>query len=212
MRVLVLAPHTDDGELGCGATISKLISAGHIVEYVAFSHVYTYGEGNKNTLDLLSECLAATGKLGIDHDHVHFHDFEARNFAQNRQQILDIMVKLHNDFKPSLVFVPMTCDVHQDHQVITAEATRAFKNCSLLGYEMVWNNLRPTLNVFIPVTEQEVTLKIKAFLKYQSQKNRPYYQNVRLLEALARTRGLQAECPFAEAFECIKIVKDLLPT
>ena len=27
-RVLVLAPHTDDGELGCGATIAKLIDEG----------------------------------------------------------------------------------------------------------------------------------------------------------------------------------------
>ncbi|MBT4611169.1 MAG: hypothetical protein HOC05_14085, partial [Gemmatimonadetes bacterium] len=27
-RILVLAPHTDDGELGCGGTISRLIEKG----------------------------------------------------------------------------------------------------------------------------------------------------------------------------------------
>ena len=27
-RVLILAPHTDDGELGCGGTIAKLVESG----------------------------------------------------------------------------------------------------------------------------------------------------------------------------------------
>jgi LmbE family N-acetylglucosaminyl deacetylase len=36
-RMLVLAPHTDDGELGCGATISKLLRKNVEIYYVAFS-------------------------------------------------------------------------------------------------------------------------------------------------------------------------------
>ena len=36
-RVLVLAPHTDDGEFGCGGTIARLIEGGVEVRYVAFS-------------------------------------------------------------------------------------------------------------------------------------------------------------------------------
>ena len=36
-NVYVLAPHTDDGELGAGATISKLIANGSNVYYFAFS-------------------------------------------------------------------------------------------------------------------------------------------------------------------------------
>lgn len=36
-NILVLAPHTDDGELGLGGTISKLITEGKKVTYVAFS-------------------------------------------------------------------------------------------------------------------------------------------------------------------------------
>lgn len=35
-NILVLAPHTDDGELGLGGTISKLIELGKKVTYVAF--------------------------------------------------------------------------------------------------------------------------------------------------------------------------------
>ena len=36
-RVLVLAPHADDGEFGCGATMARLIAQGSEVHYVAFS-------------------------------------------------------------------------------------------------------------------------------------------------------------------------------
>ena len=36
-RALVLAPHTDDGEFGCGGTMARLVDAGAEVRYVAFS-------------------------------------------------------------------------------------------------------------------------------------------------------------------------------
>lgn len=36
-KILVLAPHTDDGELGAGGTISKLLQQGNEVYYAAFS-------------------------------------------------------------------------------------------------------------------------------------------------------------------------------
>ena len=36
-NVLVLAPHTDDGEFGCGATIAKFVKEGRRVIYAAFS-------------------------------------------------------------------------------------------------------------------------------------------------------------------------------
>lgn len=36
-RALVLAPHTDDGELGAGGTLAKMIEAGVEVYYAAFS-------------------------------------------------------------------------------------------------------------------------------------------------------------------------------
>ena len=36
-KILVLAPHTDDGEFGCGGTIARLVDTGASVTYVAFS-------------------------------------------------------------------------------------------------------------------------------------------------------------------------------
>ena len=36
-KILVISPHTDDGELGCGGSIAKFIEEGDEVDYVALS-------------------------------------------------------------------------------------------------------------------------------------------------------------------------------
>ena len=62
--ILVLAPHTDDGEFGCGGSISKWVNEGKEVYYVAFS------SAEKSVLkempkDILKEVQEATKVLGI---------------------------------------------------------------------------------------------------------------------------------------------------
>tara|TARA_Y100000739_G_C20308302_1_gene328716 strand:+ start:165 stop:359 length:195 start_codon:yes stop_codon:yes gene_type:complete len=36
-KILVLAPHTDDGEIGCGGSIARFIDEGKEIYYIAFS-------------------------------------------------------------------------------------------------------------------------------------------------------------------------------
>ena len=36
-QILVLSPHTDDGEIGAGGTIARFVDAGKEIYYVAFS-------------------------------------------------------------------------------------------------------------------------------------------------------------------------------
>ena len=36
-KILIISPHTDDGELGCGGSIAKFIEEGNDVQYVALS-------------------------------------------------------------------------------------------------------------------------------------------------------------------------------
>ena len=36
-NILILAPHTDDGEFGCGASIAKFLEQGSKIYYIAFS-------------------------------------------------------------------------------------------------------------------------------------------------------------------------------
>lgn len=202
-RILVLAPHTDDGEFGCGASIAKFISDEKEVYYAAFSlaEESVPSPYPKNILEI--EVKAATNELGILPDNLLLFRYRVRRFAQFRQEILEDLVKLNNDLKPDLVFMPSLNDLHQDHTTIAHEGLRAFKKTSILCYELPWNNISFATNCFIPFTEVELELKLKALNFYNSQKNRSYASED-YIRGLAITRGTQIGSRYAEVFEVIR--------
>src|SRR5947207_8706365 len=123
-RVLVLAPHTDDGEFGAGGTMARLVEAGSEVRYVAFS-IATRSLPEGFPPDTLArEVKDATAELGIAPENLTVHDFDVRTFPQHRQDILELLVALWEDWRPDAVFQPSLHDIHQDHQVIAAEGMR----------------------------------------------------------------------------------------
>ena len=64
-KALVLAPHTDDGELGCGGTMARLVEGGCDVRYVAFSIATRSLPPGFEPDTLAREVRAATAELGI---------------------------------------------------------------------------------------------------------------------------------------------------
>ncbi|MFT4535717.1 MAG: LmbE family N-acetylglucosaminyl deacetylase, partial [Saprospiraceae bacterium] len=92
-KALVLAPHTDDGEFGCGATISRLIREGCEVKYIAFSDCKESVPAGYD-LDVLGrEMMNATAVLGIKSENVVLLGYKVRYFGQERQRILEDMVR-----------------------------------------------------------------------------------------------------------------------
>src|SRR6476661_2245652 len=92
-KILILAPHTDDGELGCGASIAKFIMEGRKVTYIAFSTCSQSLPDNLPSDTLQNECIAATNFLGIK--DVRFFDFQVRKLLVNRQEILEELIKIN---------------------------------------------------------------------------------------------------------------------
>ncbi len=204
-KILVLAPHTDDGEFGCGASIAKFILQGKDVYYAAFSlsEESVPPPYPKNILE--TEVKAATKVLGIDEKKLLLYKYKVRNFAHHRQEILEDLVKLNKDINPDLVFMPSIADLHQDHTTIAHEGLRAFKRRSILCYELPWNNLKFSTNCFIIFGEKELELKFKALDCYNSQKGRNY-ATPEFIKSLAITRGTQIGTKYAEVFEVIRWV------
>ena len=204
-KILILAPHTDDGELGCGGSIAKMVEDHKEVYYVAFS-ICTRSLPPELAPDTLAiEVKKATKILGIKPDHLILFDFDVRRFKEFRQDILEEMLKIKNKVNPDLVFVPSPTDIHQDHQVISEEGLRAFKNTSLLGYELPWNNVSFNTRCFIKLNENHIETKLKALTAYESQAHRTYL-NENFIRGLATTRGVQINTQYAEAFEMIRWV------
>lgn len=202
-KVLVLAPHTDDGELGCGGAIAKFLAEGKEVFYVAFSTCKNSLPKGLEPNTLEKEVKTATSILGIKQENLILFDFNVRKFKESRQEILEELIKLREQIIPNLVFLPCSTDIHQDHQTIYEEGIRAFKQTSILGYEMPWNNISMQTTSFVKLKENEISIKVKALEAYQSQKHRNYL-NENFVRSLATTRGVQIGSPYAEAFEVIR--------
>jgi len=202
-KILVLAPHTDDGEFGCGGTIAKFVETGTEIYYAAFSlaEESVPPPFPKNILE--TEVKAATKVLGIKPDHLLLYKYHVRHFATNRQSILEDLVQMNMDIKPDLVFMPSLHDLHQDHSTISMEGLRAFKKTSILSYEMPWNNLNFSTQSFIKLSEQHMEKKVKALECYHSQGSKDYVSE-HFIRSLAVTRGTQIGVKYAEAFEVLR--------
>jgi len=204
-RVLVLAPHTDDGEFGCGGSIAKLIEEGKEVYYVAFSTAEeSVPQGfPKDVLEV--EVKEATKILGIPPDNLIIYEYEVRKLNYIRQVILEELVKIGKDINPDLVFIPSPNDLHQDHHTVAMEGTRAFKTTTILGYEIPWNNITFRTQAFIKVGDRHIKKKIEALRAYKSQQHR-FYATKDFILSLAKTRGVQIGTEYAETFEVIRWV------
>ena len=203
-NILVLAPHTDDGELGMGGTINYLIEKDKTVTYVAFSTAkQSVPEGFPKDI-LKTEVREATGKLGIKQENVLIFDYEVRKLNYVRQEILETLVKLRNDQSFDMVFMPSLHDIHQDHTTVAQEAVRAFKNTTLLGYELIWNNLTFNTQCFVKLEQRHIDAKIDALQEYKSQGIRNYL-SPDFITSLACTRGVQIGSEYAEAFEVVRL-------
>jgi LmbE family N-acetylglucosaminyl deacetylase len=201
--VLVLAPHTDDGEFGCGGTIAKFVEEGANVFYVAFSAAEKSVPKELPSDILRTEVRLAIQELGIPVNNLLVRNFEVREFPQQRQQILEDLIVLKKEINPDLILMPCLNDIHQDHHTVAMEGLRAFKTSTVLGYEVPWNNLTLNTAVFSKLLDTHVRKKVSALKCYHSQKDRTY-ANPKYIEDLASVRGMQIGVPYAEVFEVVR--------
>jgi len=206
-KVFILAPHTDDGELGAGGTIARLIEYGAEVYYFAFSTAEeSVPKGHPKDI-LRTEVINATKKLGIKKENVIIYNYTVRKLNYARQEILEDLVKYKKKIFPDLVLIPSAHDIHQDHSTIAQEGLRAFKTCTILGYELIWNNLTFNTTSFIKLEEKHIQCKCNALKEYKSQEGRPYMSED-FIYSLAKTRGVQIGTKYAESYEVVRWIID----
>jgi len=202
-KILILAPHTDDGELGCGGLISKAVRQGATVFYAAFSTADESVPVSFPSNQLEIEVKVATQIIGIEPENLFIYKHTVRKLNYVRQEILEEMIRLRDKINPDIVILPSRNDIHQDHSTVTAEGIRAFKNCSILGYELIWNNLSFATDYFCVLSEDDIEKKIEALSAYKTQEGKSYMQPS-FVRSMAIVRGTQINTAYAEAFEVIR--------
>ncbi len=199
-RVLFLGAHPDDIELGCGALLHQIVKQTDVL-------CVTLSDNQKNPdlKNVKDEHYEAMAVLGVPREKIILGPFTTRVFPAARQEILEFFLKLRRDFKPDLIFVHSRQDIHQDHNTMTEEALRAYRGITVLGFDVVRSSYDFFPHFLVEVTEKDVNKKIEALSKYETYRDR-YYFNSELTRSIMVRHGALAECSFAEGFDILRIV------
>jgi len=204
-KILVLAPHTDDGEFGCGGTLARLLENGNDIYYLAFSICEESVPVGFPKNALRTEVENATKFLGINPKNLILKYYPVRKFNFHRQEILEDLVKIREKILPDIIFMPSSHSLHQDHKTIYNEGIRTFKHFTCFGYDLPWDTIEFATTAFFKLEEKHIQKKWQSLKFYKTQEWRGYCEE-NLLLGLARLRGSQIMQTYAEAFEMIRIV------
>lgn len=199
-KILFLGAHPDDIELGCGALLARIATQSDVL-CVTLSD----NQENPDLQGLLEEHYESMSILGISREDVLVETFETRNFARDRQQILEYLYQLNGEHRPDIVFAHTEADIHQDHGVVTQEALRAFRGTSVLGFDVLRSSYGFFPNFLVEVSEEEVERKVEALAAYRTYADK-YYFDPEIIRATLVRHGALAERPYAEGFDILRIV------
>jgi N-acetylglucosamine malate deacetylase 1 len=206
MKILLLSPHTDDVELGCGGGVTKFLEDGHDIYWVVFSTAEESLPPSMPKDSLLNEFNDVLSSYRLENTQSKIFNYQVRNLDRHRQEILEELIRIRNRFRPNLVIGPSTKDYHQDHQVVAHEMIRAFKSgSSIISYELPWNHVTFDTQLFIKLQKSHLAKKCEVLQNYKSQlmHQRNYFCE-EYLYGLAKTRGIQCNAEYAEAFEVVR--------
>jgi LmbE family N-acetylglucosaminyl deacetylase len=201
--VLCLGAHSDDLEIGAGATILRLVREhpGIEVTWVVFSAVSPRDAEARRGADLM---LAGAGSR-----NVVLHQFPDSFFPQHWAEIKAAFKSLAGQTRPELVFTHSTADKHQDHSVVGELTWNTFRDHQILEYEIpkFEGDLgRP--NFFVRAELSDMQRKIEIIKEaFVSQSNKDWFDETTFTSVM-RIRGLECRSSsrFAEAFHANKMV------
>jgi len=216
-RAVVIAPHPDDETLGAGGTIARLVENGTDVSVLVVSgHLPPlYDEGSFDVTR--KEAEQAFKVLGVK----HFEFLKIPATMVNQVPVSELngrVSRFVQGVRPNWVLLPFP-DRHIDHRIIFDASVVACRPVGIeppqvvLAYETLsethWNvpGVEPAFvpEFFVDISRQ-MEKKTAALAKYESQLSEAPSRSIDAVTALARFRGSQNGCFYAEAFKVVRIV------
>jgi len=199
-RIAAVAAHADDLEIGCGGTLLKLARAtpGLIVD----SLVLTGGSERLAEAEQAARLFLPGAEVSVRSAELPDGRLPA-HWGEVKEE-LEALSRLRSH---DLVLCPRLDDAHQDHRLIGELVPTAWRDATILGYEIPKSDGDFGMaNAYVSLTEDEVREKVlRLFKAYPSQATRAWWDEDVFL-GLARLRGVECRSRYAEAFSMRKIV------
>jgi LmbE family N-acetylglucosaminyl deacetylase len=230
MKVLAVAAHPDDEELGCGGTMARLAREGLAVHVAIMAEGITSRHSQRSDADaeelsrLHQQAKAAAAQLGSKEVRL----FKLPDNRLDTVPLLDI-VKLVKDLieelQPEVIYTHHPGDLNVDHGVVhraVLTATRPLPGLSVReiyafevpsSTEWAFQRLEPVFraNVFVDVSET-LEAKLGTLACYEGEgRPFPHPRSPEAVRAVAVRWGSVAGCEAAEAFEVVRMVRPVRP-
>jgi LmbE family N-acetylglucosaminyl deacetylase len=208
LTVLCMGAHSDDIEIGCGATVLQLARARPVrCHWVVLSaDERRASEARAAARAFLEDCVDADVRVA---------DFRESYFPYVGEQVKDYVQAVAAEIAPDLVLTHDRDDLHQDHRITGELCWNAFRDQLILEYEVPkYDGRHGSPNVFVPVEPWALSRKLELLGEhFGSQHGRGWYSD-ETFRGLLRLRGVEARAPsgYAEAFFGRKVVLAPGPT
>ncbi|MEH2475578.1 LmbE family N-acetylglucosaminyl deacetylase [Nitrobacteraceae bacterium AZCC 2161] len=202
LSILCLGAHSDDIEIGAGATLLSLMARGVRLD-VHWCVLSAVGERERearnSATDFLSE--AASAKVEV-------MSFRDGFFPEQGESIKSWFETLKTCVQPDLILTHRRDDAHQDHRTVWRLTWNTFRDHFILEYEIPkWDGDLGQPNVYLPISASVLQRKIDLLdAHFGSQRSKQWF-DAETFRGLARLRGMECRAPerYAEAFVSRKL-------
>jgi LmbE family N-acetylglucosaminyl deacetylase len=202
LSVLALGAHSDDIEIGAGATLLKLIAGGaelDILWCVLSGDTERHAEARASAVDFIAGCARS---------EVEVVSFRDGFFPQQGEQIKTWFETLKARRNPDVIFTHYRDDAHQDHREVCRITWNTFRDHLILEYEIPkWDGDIGQPNVYVPLPATLLEHKINLLERHFKSQRSKHWFDTETFRGLARLRGNECRAPerYAEAFYARKL-------
>lgn len=203
LAVLCLGAHSDDIEIGAGATLLTWQERGIRLDV----HWCVLSGGGEREHE--ARASAADFLRDAERFEVETLTFSDTLFPEEGGKLKAWFNGLRGRVSPDLVLTHYRNDAHQDHRQVCRMTWNAFRDCCILEYEIPkWDGDMGRPNVYVPVTGNVMRRKIELLTAHFGSQRSKHWFDGETFSGLARIRGMECRAPerYAEAFFGRKLV------
>jgi len=202
LSVLCLGAHSDDIEIGVGATLLEWQTAGvrlDVLWCVLSANGLREGEARASAADFLE---------GTERGRIEVHHFRDGFFPAQSAEIKSWFEQLKGRVQPDVIFTHCGDDAHQDHRETSQLTWNTFRDHLILEYEIPkWDGDLGRPNVYMPIAAATMARKVELLVRHFGTQRSKHWFDEETFRGLARLRAMECRAPdrYAEAFHARKM-------